>query len=120
MRDFGSYYRDPVLSGSIQVLKGPASILFGRGSTGGVVEQDSKLPKLGPFGDGTLIFGTDLTTAGHRRRQSSRCPHLGEGAALRLNAMVHDSQRRRPRRRAHTTASAWRRALRSGSARRPG
>ena len=44
MRDFGSYYRDPFYLEGIQVLKGPSSILFGRGSTGGVVEQDSKLP----------------------------------------------------------------------------
>ena len=44
MRDFGSYYRDPFYLQNIHVLKGPASILFGRGSTGGIVEQDSKLP----------------------------------------------------------------------------
>jgi len=34
MRDFGSYYRDPFYLEDIQVLKGPSSILFGRGSTG--------------------------------------------------------------------------------------
>src|SRR6185503_7728419 len=61
MRDFGSYYRDPFYLEGIQVLKGPASILFGRGSTGGIVEQDSKMPKLDTFGAGALIFGTDLT-----------------------------------------------------------
>jgi catecholate siderophore receptor len=33
LRDFGSYYRDPFYLQDIQVLKGPASILFGRGST---------------------------------------------------------------------------------------
>ncbi len=69
MRDFGSYYRDPFYLEDIQVLKGPASILFGKGSTGGVVEQDSKLPKLTPFYTGTAVFGTDLTQAPHRRRQ---------------------------------------------------
>ena len=72
------------------MLKGPASILFGRGSTGGVVEQDSKLPKLGSFGAGTLTFGSDLT-----RRVTvdvnEPLPELGQGAALRLNAMAHDS-----------------------------
>ena len=53
MRDFGSYYRDPFYLQDIQVLKGPASILFGRGSTGGIIEQDSKLPTLSPFVNGT-------------------------------------------------------------------
>jgi catecholate siderophore receptor len=90
MRDFGSYYRDPFYLEGIQVLKGPASILFGRGSTGGVVEQDSKMPKLDRFGSGTLTFGSDLT----RRATvdvNEPVPELGQGAALRLNAMVHDS-----------------------------
>jgi catecholate siderophore receptor len=90
MRDFGSYYRDPFYLEGIQVLKGPASILFGRGSTGGVVEQDSKMPKLDTFGDGALNFGSDLT-----RRVTvdinQPLPELGQGAALRLNAMAHDS-----------------------------
>ena len=44
IRDFGSYYRDPFYLQSIEVLQGPASILFGRGSTGGVINQTSKMP----------------------------------------------------------------------------
>ncbi|NJO13714.1 MAG: TonB-dependent receptor plug domain-containing protein [Rhizobiales bacterium] len=35
VRDFGSYFRDTFDDQSIEVLKGPASIVFGRGSTGG-------------------------------------------------------------------------------------
>jgi catecholate siderophore receptor len=89
MRDFGSYYRDPFYLDDIQVLKGPSSILFGKGSTGGVVEQDSKLPKLYPFETGTATFGTDLT-----RRLTADVnqplPELGEGAALRINVMGQD------------------------------
>jgi catecholate siderophore receptor len=46
IRDYGDYYRDPFNLESIEVLEGPSSILFGRGSTGGVIEQGSKLPKL--------------------------------------------------------------------------
>ena len=45
MRDFGSYYRDAFNWESVEVLKGPASVAFGRGSTGGVVNQVSKAPK---------------------------------------------------------------------------
>jgi catecholate siderophore receptor len=90
MRDFGSYYRDPFYLEDIQVLKGPAGIIFGRGSTGGVVEQDSKVPRLNPFVAGTLVFGSDLT-----RRVTADVnqptPELGEGAAVRINVMAHDS-----------------------------
>ncbi|HEY1506208.1 MAG TPA: TonB-dependent siderophore receptor [Stellaceae bacterium] len=90
MRDFGSYYRDPFYLEQIQVLKGPSSILFGRGSTGGVVEQDSKQPGLSPFMRGELGFGSDLTkriTADINQPLGA----LGTGAAFRINLMAHDS-----------------------------
>jgi len=90
MRDFGSYYRDPFYLQDIQVLKGPASILFGRGSTGGVVEQDSKLPTLNPFTNGTLVFGTDMTKRA-RADVNQPLPDLGTGAALRLNVMANQN-----------------------------
>ncbi len=91
MRDFGSYYRDPFFLDGIQVLKGPSSILFGRGSTGGIIEQDSKMPLLAPFTNGTAAVGTDGTkraTADIGRP----LPSLGIGAAFRVNLMVHDSE----------------------------
>ena len=90
MRDFGSYYRDPFYLQNIQVLKGPASILFGRGSTGGIVEQDSKLPTLSPFANGTLMFGTDLTKR-LTADVNQPLPDLGEGSALRLNVMANQN-----------------------------
>jgi len=88
LRDFGSYYRDPFYLQNIQVLKGPASILFGRGSTGGIVEQDSKMPTLSPFANGTLVYGSDLT-ARATADVNQPLPEWGEGAALRLNLMVN-------------------------------
>ena len=39
LRDFGSYPRDPFNLESVEVLHGPSSILFGRGSTGGAINQ---------------------------------------------------------------------------------
>jgi catecholate siderophore receptor len=90
MRDFGSYYRDPFYLQNIQVLKGPASILFGRGSTGGIVEQDSKLPTLTPFANGTLMFGTDQTKR-LTADVDQPLPDLGEGSALRLNVMANQN-----------------------------
>jgi catecholate siderophore receptor len=88
LRDFGSYYRDPFYLQDIQVLKGPSSILFGRGSTGGIVEQDSKMPTLSPFANGTLVYGSDLT-ARATADVNQPLPEWGEGAALRLNLMVN-------------------------------
>lgn len=61
MRDFGSYYRDPFNLEAVEVLEGPSSILFGRGSTGGVINQVSKIPQTDPLIQGTVAFGTDLT-----------------------------------------------------------
>jgi catecholate siderophore receptor len=87
MRDFGSYYRDPFYLEDIQVLKGPSGILFGKGSTGGVVEQDSKLPSLTPFNHETVTLGTDLT----RRLTADVNQPLSDTAALRLNVMGTDS-----------------------------
>jgi catecholate siderophore receptor len=57
--DVGSYYRDPFNLEAVEVLTGPSSVLFGRGSTGGAIEQVSKQPRLDEFADGTLSAGTD-------------------------------------------------------------
>ena len=46
MRDFGSYYRDPFNMQEVEVLQGPSSVTFGRGSTGGVVNQATKTPSV--------------------------------------------------------------------------
>ena len=51
IRDLGQYTRDPFYLKSIEVLKGPASVAFGRGSTGGVINQTTRLPRPGVFGE---------------------------------------------------------------------
>ncbi len=84
MRDFGSYYRDPFNTQEVEVLQGPSSVTFGRGSTGGVVNQATKTAGLTRFISGDVDFGTDLT-----RRVAldidQPLPQLGKGAAFRLN-----------------------------------
>jgi catecholate siderophore receptor len=86
MRDFGSYYRDPFNTQEVEVLQGPSSVTFGRGSTGGIVNQASKTPDLNHYMNFGLAFGTDAT-----RRATADVnvplPKLGPGAAFRLNAM---------------------------------
>ena len=49
VRDIGQYQRDTFNSDSIAVLLGPASALFGRGSTSGVINSLSKQPMLTPY-----------------------------------------------------------------------
>jgi catecholate siderophore receptor len=86
MRDFGSYYRDPFNTEEVEVLQGPSSVTFGRGSTGGVVNQATKAPQLPRFIRGDVDFGTDAT-----RRVAldvnTPVPQLGEHTAFRVNLM---------------------------------
>jgi catecholate siderophore receptor len=86
IRDFGSYYRDSFNYEQVDVLEGPAGIQFGRGSTGGVINQESKVPEAHPFLDVQTQFGTDAT----RRIAvdlNQPLPQLGAGTAFRLNLM---------------------------------
>ena len=87
MRDFGSYTRDPFDLEEVEVLQGPSSILFGRGSTGGVVNQVSKQPVLDGFVRGELAGGTDALARGTIDLDMPLST-LGQGMAFRLNAMA--------------------------------
>jgi len=63
IRDPGWYYRDTFAVENVEVLKGPSSFLFGRGSTGGVINETTKLPK---FTDFTTIEAAAYTSPGVR------------------------------------------------------
>jgi len=86
MRDFGSYYRDPFYLEEVEVVQGPDSTNFGRGSTGGVVNQATKLPELSRFISGSFDAGTDGT---RRLTTDINEPFtaFGRPAAFRLNLM---------------------------------
>jgi catecholate siderophore receptor len=86
MRDFGNYYRDPFDMQEVEVLQGPSSVTFGRGSTGGIVNQASKTPGLLGFVSGTVDIGTDLTRRG-TLDVDKPLAFLGQHAAFRLNVM---------------------------------
>ena len=57
VRDIGQYQRDTFNSESIAVLLGPSSVLFGRGSTAGVINTVSKTPTLTPLADLSVSAG---------------------------------------------------------------
>lgn len=88
LRDIGLYQRDTFDQGSVEVLLGPSSVLFGRGSTAGVINQVSKQPMLVPLGEATLEVGT----ADAARATADVNWVLGDHAALRLNLMDERSK----------------------------
>lgn len=90
IRDFGSYYRDTFFYQQIEELSGPSSVYFGRGSTGGVINQVSKKPFLERNVDAMVTGGT-AATGRATIDYNTPLEGLGEGAAMRINAMVHTS-----------------------------
>jgi len=87
VRDAGLYTRDSFDLEVLEVLKGPSAILFGRGSTGGVINQVTKAPTLTPVQAATLQFGTNSQI----RATGDYDMPIGPSAAIRLNAMVERS-----------------------------
>ncbi len=58
VRDDALYYRDVSTLERVEVLKGPASALFGRGSSGGVINRVSKRARLDrSIGDVSVMLG---------------------------------------------------------------
>jgi catecholate siderophore receptor len=89
IRDFGSYYRDTFNYEQVEALEGPAGIQFGRGSTGGVINQESKVPQADGHVDVQAHFGTDLTRRLTVDLNSPEKASLG-GTAFRANVLAHE------------------------------
>jgi catecholate siderophore receptor len=83
MRDPSQYERDTFNLDRVEVLRGSASMIFGRGSTGGVINQVTKKPVLA---DQTDLIGT-VGSRGYYRGTADFNKRLGEDSAFRLNAM---------------------------------
>src|SRR6202042_2499873 len=86
IRDFGSYYRDSFNYEQVEALEGPAGIQFGRGSTGGVINQESKIPQVDKFVHVQTQFGTDPPRRITADINTPLADQLG-GAAFRVNVM---------------------------------
>lgn len=83
-RDRNQYYRDTFDLEAIEVLYGPSSMLFGRGSTGGVINQVSKQANRKPL---TEVSGTLGTDDRYRTTIDVNRP-IGDHAAFRINAFA--------------------------------
>ena len=87
MRDIAQYNRDTFNVERVEVLRGAASMLFGRGSTGGIINQVSKQPRMVTEQEVNATVGTD----GYQRYQGDFNFNLDNNAALRINAMATDA-----------------------------
>lgn len=62
MRDIYSFYAsiraDPYNFDQVEVIRGPASVLFGAGSLGGIINLVSKTPEFAPAGEVAVRYGS--------------------------------------------------------------
>jgi catecholate siderophore receptor len=86
VRDVAQYNRETFNLESIDVLRGSASMLFGRGSTGGVINQISKVPRIYQTSEASLTLGSD----NYKRATLDLNRALSDTTALRLNVLAHD------------------------------
>ncbi|WP_298208393.1 TonB-dependent siderophore receptor [Acidovorax sp.] len=88
VRDDALYFRDLADIERIEVLKGPAAVLYGRGSSGGLINRVTKKPKFGQTG-GEASLG--LGSFDFRRATADVNVGISDTAAFRINAAVEDS-----------------------------
>lgn len=89
VRESGAYTRDAFNLEQVEVVKGPAGAVAGRGAAGGAINLVSKTPKPETFTHATLGAGD----ADYSRITVDSNAPLGsiEGAAVRMNAMYTSS-----------------------------
>jgi len=87
IRDIAQYNRDTFNYEQIDVLRGSASMLFGRGSTGGVINQVSKTPFLMSRNQATATLGS----FDFRRFTADLNQVVAQDAAVRVNLMSTES-----------------------------
>jgi catecholate siderophore receptor len=88
VRDAAIYTRDSFNLQSVEVIKGPSATLFGRGSTGGAINQVSKAPFLQQADVVTANLGTNSL---YRMTADLNQP-IADTSAVRLNLMGESSQ----------------------------
>jgi catecholate siderophore receptor len=87
VRDFGGYTRDAFNLEQVEVTKGPSSAVAGRGSTGGSINQVSKLPSLQSGYLGTATLGSAASRRATIDLNQPLATVAIPGVAVRLNAM---------------------------------
>lgn len=85
VRDDALYFRDLSNVERIEVLKGPASVLYGRGSSGGLINRITKQPEFAP----RYELGTVIGSFNQRRVEWDLGDRFAGGAAsVRVNGAI--------------------------------
>ena len=91
MRDLFSFYAsirsDPYNFSQVEVVRGPASVLFGAGTLGGLINMVSKTPEFEKRGEVSLRYGS----FDRKEALADLTGKLAEGLAGRIVARVRDS-----------------------------
>lgn len=87
IRDDALYFRDLSNIERVEVLKGPAAVLYGRGSSGGLINRVTKKPQTGNFGEVTVNVGS----FGLKRISIDANTSANEHIAMRLTGAYEDS-----------------------------
>jgi len=83
MRDTAQYYRETYNLDQVDVLRGSAAMLFGRGQAGGVINQVTKMAKLE---DKNTVTGS-LGSYSYHQLTGDFNKKLGDTTAIRVNVM---------------------------------
>ncbi|MEP0175646.1 MAG: TonB-dependent siderophore receptor [Paraglaciecola sp.] len=89
IRDIAGYSRDTYNVEAIEVVKGPSSATYGRGSAGGIINLQSKTAKLEDFTDVSLRLGTESDY----RAQLDTNIMIGDDTAIRVNVLADDADK---------------------------
>ena len=87
VRDLGEYNRDVFATDSVEVLKGPSALMFGRGNPGGLINQIPKYADRLERREVALTYGS----YDQKRLTADLNVRTGESSALRLVALGEDS-----------------------------
>lgn len=88
VRDDIQTFRDLYNAESVEVLKGPMAMIFGRGGGGGVINRVTKRADGVPVYEGSIQFGQ----YGRKRVTADVGQAVTSDFAVRLNAMYEDSE----------------------------
>ena len=87
IRDDSLYFRDLSNIERVEVLKGPAAVLYGRGSSGGLINRVTKKPQAGTFGEVTVNLGSNNL----KRTSFDANTSVNDNVDFRITGALEDS-----------------------------
>ncbi|MGZ8164923.1 MAG: TonB-dependent receptor, partial [Methylobacter sp.] len=87
VKENGQYFRDTFFLDRVEVLKGASSVLFGRGSTGGVINPIAKKPLKTTHAQADFTYGN----YDFKRTTLNAGAAINDHFSVRLNALYQDA-----------------------------